>query len=221
MDFVRDYMRALLAKEIDVAAELQKQKSQVVYQQYGVGGGTLNRGYYCPSLTRDLWLGNAKRGRLCKKRPPEEKLTYIYGFDESDRLVVVDHLRCPKEYILYGSGMTLGVSVDRDKAIDINICRYDVSGRIQIYENYFLTPKADQVFNMTRETFRYLPDQVINNWYRETEIEGHWVHEHHRYVFSVKDGYLGDYTAENFYHGRCGVKIPYRVTKKRKVPPCK
>ena len=37
---------------------------------------------------------------------------------------------------------------------------------------------------------------------------------------SVEDGYLGDYTAENFYHGRCGVKIPYRVTKKRKVPPC-
>ena len=34
MDFVRDYMRALLAKEIDAAAELQKQKSQVVYQQY-------------------------------------------------------------------------------------------------------------------------------------------------------------------------------------------
>ena len=34
------------------------------------------------------------------------------------------------------------------------------------------------------------------------------------------DGYLGDYTAENFYHGRNGVKVPYRATKKRKVPPC-
>ena len=30
MDFPYDYMRMLLAKEIDVAAELQKQKSQVV-----------------------------------------------------------------------------------------------------------------------------------------------------------------------------------------------
>ena len=59
MDFVRDYMRALLAKEIDVAAELQKQKSQVVYQQY-CAGGTMHRGYYCPSLTEDLWLGNTK-----------------------------------------------------------------------------------------------------------------------------------------------------------------
>ena len=56
MDFVRDYMRALLAKEIDAAAELQKQKSQVVYQQY-CAGGTMHRGYYCPSLTEDLWLG--------------------------------------------------------------------------------------------------------------------------------------------------------------------
>lgn len=59
MDFVRDYMRALLAKEIDAAAELQKQRSQVVYQQY-CAGGTMHRGYYCPSLTEDLWLGNHK-----------------------------------------------------------------------------------------------------------------------------------------------------------------
>ncbi len=59
MDFPYDYMRMLLAKEIDVAAELQKQKSQVVYQQY-CAGGTMHRGYYCPSLTEDLWLGNTK-----------------------------------------------------------------------------------------------------------------------------------------------------------------
>jgi hypothetical protein len=39
-------------------------------------------------------------------------------------------------------------------------------------------------------------------------------------VFSVEDGYLTDYTAERFYHGRRGVKVPYRATKKRKVPPC-
>ena len=65
MDFVRDYMRALLAKEIDVAAALQKQRSQVVYQQY-CAGGTMHRGYYCPSLTEDLWLGNARSGRRRK-----------------------------------------------------------------------------------------------------------------------------------------------------------
>ena len=115
----------------------------------------------------------------------------------------------------------MGVEIDNaNNASAVNICRYDVNGRIQIYECYFLTPKADQVFYMTRETFRYLPDQVIDNWYREMEYEGEWFHEHQRCVFPVVDGYLGDYTAENFYHGRCGVKIPYRVTKKRKVPPC-
>ena len=51
---------------------------------------------------------------------------------------------------------------------------------------------------MTRETFRYLPDQVIDNWYREMEYAGEWFHEHQRCVFPVKDGCLGDYTAENF-----------------------
>ena len=219
MDFVRDYMRALLAKEIDAAAELQKQRSQVVYQQY-CAGGTMHRGYYCPSLTEELWLGNTKRGRLCKKRPPEERLSHIYGFDASDRLITVKHMHCLEEYILYGAGVTLGVEIRANSANTISICRYDENSRIQIYEYYLLTPKADQVSYMTRETFRYLPDQVIDNWYREAAVAGTWIHEHSRYVFSVEDGYLGDYTAENFYHGRCGVKIPYRVTKKRKVPPC-
>ena len=74
---------------------------------------------------------------------------------------------------------------------------------------------------MTRETFRYLPDQVIDNWYREAAVAGTWIHEHHRRVFLVKDGYLTGYTEERFYHGQCSVKGPYRVTKKRKVPPCK
>lgn len=31
MDFAHDYMRALLAKEIDAAAELQKQKFQLIF----------------------------------------------------------------------------------------------------------------------------------------------------------------------------------------------
>ncbi len=107
MDFAHDYMRALLAKEIDAAAELQKQKSQVVYQQY-CAGGTIHRGYYCPSITEDLRVGNTKRGRLCKKRPPEERLSHIYGFDASDRLITVKHMHCLEEYILYGAGVTLG-----------------------------------------------------------------------------------------------------------------
>ena len=99
MDFICDYMRALLAKEIDVAAALQKQRSQVVYQQY-CAGGTIHRGYYCPSITEDLRVGNTKRGRLCKKRPPEERLSHIYGFDASDRLITVKHMHCLEEYIV-------------------------------------------------------------------------------------------------------------------------
>lgn len=62
MDFPRSYLQALLAKEIDAAAELQEQKSRVVSQQYCTGS-TLPRGCHCPSPTYDLWCGNTKRGR--------------------------------------------------------------------------------------------------------------------------------------------------------------
>ena len=86
----------------------------------------MHRGYYCPSLTQDLWLGNTKRGRLCKKRPSEERLSHIYGFDAAERLIVVEHMHCSKEYILYDTGVTLGVEIDNaNNASAVNICQYD------------------------------------------------------------------------------------------------
>lgn len=76
MDFVRDYMRALLAKEIDAAAELQEQKSRVVSQKYCTGS-TLPRGCYCPSPTYDLWCGSTKRGAFVRSNHREKSfLTY-------------------------------------------------------------------------------------------------------------------------------------------------
>ncbi len=66
MDFVRDYMRALLAKEIDVAAALQKQRSQVVYQQY-CAGGTI---HCVATIAMPIKHNGRSPGRQHKTRPP-------------------------------------------------------------------------------------------------------------------------------------------------------
>ena len=85
MDFVRDYMRALLAKEIDVAAALQKQRSQVVYQQY-CAGGTIHRGYYCPSISGSATQNVAAFARSGRRR--KDFLTYTALMRQSGLLLL-------------------------------------------------------------------------------------------------------------------------------------
>lgn len=47
--------------------------------QYTIGGETLHRGYYCPSLIKDIVIGNCNRGRLVRNTKKAKKITYEYG----------------------------------------------------------------------------------------------------------------------------------------------
>lgn len=47
----------------------------------------LHRGYYCPSLTFDIVVGNVKRGHLLKRLTSRSKKYYVYGFDNDDRMI--------------------------------------------------------------------------------------------------------------------------------------
>jgi hypothetical protein len=47
----------------------------------------LHRGYYCPSLVYDIYIGNVKRGKLLKRLTSKSKRYYVYGFDQNDLLI--------------------------------------------------------------------------------------------------------------------------------------
>ncbi len=65
-------------------------EKRVVRYEYGRGGETLHRGYYCPSLISDIVIGNQKRGRVLKRKT-KKPAEYIFGFDEKGQLIMVKH----------------------------------------------------------------------------------------------------------------------------------
>ena len=39
----------------------------VVRREQATGGGTMHRGFYCPSIVEDIIIGNINRGKLIKR----------------------------------------------------------------------------------------------------------------------------------------------------------
>lgn len=56
----------------------------------GKGDECIHRGYYCPSLIKDIVIGNCKCGGIIKRRTAksERDLSYEYGFCD-DQLIFV------------------------------------------------------------------------------------------------------------------------------------
>ena len=92
---------------------------QVVRTEYGIGGETLHRGYYCPSLIFDIVVGNVKRGRITSNPVYKKRAEYVYGFDRDNRLIVAEH-PYGKEIISYDGTTVVG-------------CEFSENGEIEIY----------------------------------------------------------------------------------------
>jgi ferredoxin-thioredoxin reductase catalytic subunit len=91
------YFKDIISELITIRNEYENKFSQlrtstekeVARFEYSKGGETIHRGYHCPSLVLDLIVGNAKRGRLLKRKPEFGKYSYEYGFDIENRLIRV------------------------------------------------------------------------------------------------------------------------------------
>ncbi|MEW9669863.1 hypothetical protein [Ammoniphilus sp. 3BR4] len=110
--------------------------------EYSKGGEVLHRGYYCPSPVLDLIVGNAKRGRLLKRKPDFGKYSYEYGFDMENRLIRVRGVnefttpdsRYDEEYLIYNKNIVIGLGFDNMGQINtVSRCTYD-NGNIVKYE---------------------------------------------------------------------------------------
>lgn len=111
----------IIRRNADAAAEiLKKYRSaalptppEIVTTQYSRGGEVLHRGYYCPSLVYDIYIGGAGRGRLIKRysTPP----TWRYGFNKEGRLVVAENCGAKtRESILYDGETEVGLTVETE-----------------------------------------------------------------------------------------------------------
>lgn len=84
---------ALLRKGLDFAAN----NMPAVYQQklpfrveLVTNARYLHRGFYCPSLIRDYFLGNARRGRIIKRPTNRTSYSHKYIFNQDGKLQIVE-----------------------------------------------------------------------------------------------------------------------------------
>lgn len=91
-----------------------------VHKEYA-SGSTLHRGFYCPSPTYDIIVGNTKRGKLSKRLPVISRHSHEYGFDANGKLLYCKWLFKGQlayiEYLVYGDNTVHGITVDKDGRI--------------------------------------------------------------------------------------------------------
>lgn len=91
-------------------------EEQVIRKEFG-SQSDLHRGFYCPSPVYDIFVGNVKRGKLLKNLTKRSANYYVYGFDESDKIIRVEQYRNCKlavvEHICYIGPDIYGITLDQ------------------------------------------------------------------------------------------------------------
>lgn len=194
--------------------------SAVIYQQYGVGGTCIHRGYYCPSLIADIIVGNVSRGKLTKKLLVGAKPDYMFGFDTDGYLRVVRQAdRC--EYIIYQAESEIGIALSNHGDVEtISECKYKEDELIS-YSWGLYDPLKGDISEFVKEEYTYLPNQLVVNWFRLFNSCEVRTYQHNKYSFELENGYLASYKIEQF-SGKTKIASAwdghvFKVAKKRRI----
>lgn len=134
-------------KEYKNKRELLKQQTDMHVSriEHAKGGQVLHRGYYCPSLVKDKYLGNAKRGKIYKRTPKFGQYDYEYGFNHVNQLVRVKKVHefttatdfFDEEYLLYQDNVVWGIGFNHHKELNtISKCTFDQGQLISYMHTY-------------------------------------------------------------------------------------
>lgn len=133
---------------------LDEAQEKVVRTEYAVGG-TIHRGYYCPSPVYDIIIRGTKRGVL-RKKPGEKDKTHVYGFDNENRLISVIYPWDAQECIFRSGSRELSVvydTNDRSRIVEVCECVYE-QGRLQRYTVYMVLANR-WITSFLREEYVY------------------------------------------------------------------
>lgn len=190
----------------DYDKQFEKIQKRVVYEKYGIGGETIHRGYFCPSLVIDIVIGNAKRGKLCNNIPKISKEYYKYGFDNEDHLILVtceDEFKNTFEIIEHMPNYQMGIGYHRSFGIErISECRYDDLGRLTSYSWFLYNGFDDYIQEYETELYTYSENKLIVDRYNGLNIKKRKCFlNHYQHTFSLKNGYLDRYTTCDYMDG--------------------
>lgn len=153
----------------DFSSVISKTESSAKRRELSRGGGTIHRGYYCPSPIKDKVIGGCKRGRLISKLPSKSDAVYEYYFNESNEMTLVNKYTLEQGQMYYtqceiidkkdgGTQSTILADMMHMPHISgMSECNYD-SGLITLYEYAALVGQGDNVFCASIESERYIYD---------------------------------------------------------------
>lgn len=161
----------------------------------GIGGETIHRGFYCPSLILDIVVGGCKRGRIAKRK--NAKTSYTYYFDDNDKLV---YIKSPHniEYISYAENKSLGISFFHKELETISECEYDQNDRITKYIKILCHHTKNEVVEYEKEIYSYYENQIVVEHSSLNNVFGIMTLNINKYVFTIEDSFLKNYVVEIF-----------------------
>lgn len=198
----------LAAELLEKKPSIRLQQPEIVAWQYGRGGETIHRGYYCPSLIYDIVVGGANRGKLLKRS--KNPTTYVYGFDENGDLVSVKNNDSEtEERILRDGDLELGVTfdtswVDTERIICVLVVERHC-GSIRSYVCCDCAADTQKIVNVYGEVYEYQCDRLHkvlccrstgSGFFYDRETLTHWQNQLHCFLFEFehdKSGYLKSY----------------------------
>ena len=173
-------------------------ESRIAYEQYGSGGETMHRGYYCPSMIEDIVVGNAKRGRLLTHKSTRTPTSPVFGFNHQNQLILV---KCEHtvEFIFHLEQSEIGITVDENSGglSCVSECQYR-DGKLFSYMFALCQSFDNKIAEISKEQYEYFPDKFCAHWSRACPLWTPWIYEHTKYIFSVDDGYLANYRLQEY-----------------------
>lgn len=127
--------------------ELQAHCDVATVRKERASGSTLHRGFYCPSPTYDLIVGNTKRGKLSKGLPVTSRHSHEYGFDTNGKLLYCKWLfkgqLTHTEYLVYGDSTVYGITVEKDGRISTITEEIYAQGKLRQFLRCLCIPTKD------------------------------------------------------------------------------
>lgn len=161
-------------------------------------GGTLHRGYFCPSPVLDIIVGNNKRGSI---RKSSKGATHKYYFDKEGRIIAVDTIGISKEVIFHSDGGSLGLSFDIEGEMNLIVeCRYSNKFIVEYTEAEYWEHDKDVNFYY-KQSYEYL-DGKLNSVETYDFVPETNLLQHNKYIFTHdKKGYLSTYKVIEYEDG--------------------
>lgn len=189
-------------------------KNEIIRKEYGRGGATIHRGFYCPSPVLDKIVGNCKRGKLIKL--PRKKPDYEYWYDQKERLILVkktnpenENITPEIEILFYNSNSV--DSIIYQKSISDSQTLYDVlmltkclfeHDKIISYDHTNINDFSDNVcYEIETENYEYKDSRLISSTLENYRPDENYLSQSQFFYNYDSNGKMSSYTTKHWYNG--------------------